>query len=175
MSTTGEHGPVEVSRRIRAPAHEIFAILTDPVKHLDLDGSGMLRGAVTTAPVTRLGDTFVMRMFFEAHGDYQMINHVVEFEPDRLVGWEPQTGDGHPGQGSGEDNERWGHRWSYELTPDGPDATIVTERYDCSRAPEEERVGMQDGAVWIDAMTGTLMRLDALCAQVYGDPRAEGV
>jgi hypothetical protein len=27
----------------------------------------------------------------------------------------------------------------YELAPVGPDATIVTEIYDCSRAPEEER------------------------------------
>jgi len=28
------------------------------------------------------------------------------------------------------------HQWIYELTPDGPDATIVTETYDCTRAPE---------------------------------------
>jgi hypothetical protein len=40
----------------------------------------------------------------------------------------------------------------------------VTERYDCSRAPENERIGMQDGAIWIDAMNATLKRLDALCA-----------
>jgi uncharacterized protein YndB with AHSA1/START domain len=164
MSTAGEHGPVEATRRIEAPAHAIFAILTDPVRHLDLDGSGMLRGAVTTAPVTCVGDAFVMKMYFEAHGDYQMINHVVEFEPDRLIGWEPQAGQGHPSQGAGDSEERWGHRWSYRLTPDGPDATIVTERYDCSRAPEEERIGMQDGAAWMDAMTATLRRLDALCA-----------
>ena len=163
MSTAGEHGPVEVTRRIEAPAHEIFAILTNPVRHLDLDGSGMLRGAVTTEPVTRVGDTFVMKMFFEAHGDYQMVNHVVEFEPDRLIGWEPQAGHGHSSQGAGGSEERWGHRWSYQLTPDGPDATIVTQRYDCSRTPEEARIGMRDGAVWIDAMTATLKRLDALC------------
>ncbi len=25
-----------------------------------------------------------------------------------------------------------GQRWSFELTPDGPDATIVTEIFDCS-------------------------------------------
>jgi hypothetical protein len=162
MPAAGQHGLVEVSRRIKAPAHQIFAILADPVRHVDLDGSGMLRGAVTTAPVTRVGDTFVMKMFYEAHGDYEMINHVVEFELDRLIGWEPQSGNGHPHQGGSE--ERWGHRWTYQLTPDGPDATIVTERYDCSRAPEEERIGMRDGAVWIESMTATLNRLDALCA-----------
>jgi hypothetical protein len=163
MSTAGEYGPVEVTRRIEASAQEIFAILADPVRHLDLDGSGMLRGAVTTEPVTRVGDAFVMRMFFEAHGDYQMINHIVEFEPDRLISWEPQAGQGHPSQGAGRSEERWGHRWSYQLTPDGPDATIVTQRYDCSRVPQDDRIGMRDGAVWIDAMTATLKRLDALC------------
>ena len=30
---------------------DIFAVLTDPTRHLELDGSGMLRGAVTTEPV----------------------------------------------------------------------------------------------------------------------------
>ena len=49
------------------------------------------------------------------------------------------------------------------LTPDGPDATIVTETYDCSRAPEEERAGMNDGQVWRSAMAATLEGLDRAC------------
>ena len=49
--------------------------------------------------------------------------------------------------------------------PDGPDATIVTEIYDCSRAPEQERAGMDNGKVWIESMAKTLERLDALCAR----------
>ena len=44
--------PVMVSRRIGAPASAVFAILADPVKHLGFDGSGMLRGAITTAKIT---------------------------------------------------------------------------------------------------------------------------
>jgi hypothetical protein len=155
---TGE--PVAVSRRIGASAHYIFQILTDPVRHLEFDGSGMLRGAVTTAPISGVGDVFVMKMYFSELGDYEMNNHVVEYEPDRRVGWEPEAGRGHPFAGAG---DRWGHRWSYELTPDGPDGTIVTELYDCSRAPEEERTGMENGAVWIEAMTDSLERLDKLC------------
>ncbi|MHB1497462.1 MAG: hypothetical protein ACYCXN_06065, partial [Acidimicrobiales bacterium] len=39
--------PVKVSRRIEAPADRIFAILADPVRHLDFDGSGMLRGSLS--------------------------------------------------------------------------------------------------------------------------------
>ena len=57
----------------------------------------------------------------------------------------------------------------YELSPDGPDATIVTEVYDCSRAPEDERASMADGAVWLAAMAATLGRLDHMCT---GGPAA---
>lgn len=155
---TDDCTPVAVSRRICAPASAVFAILADPVKHLDLDGSGMLRGAVTTAKITGVGDIFVMKMFYPPLGDYEMNNHVVEYELDRRIGWEPEAGRGHPG----EDEDRWGHRWSYQLTPDGPEATVVTEIYDCSRAPEDERRGMESGKTWIGVMTETLERLDQL-------------
>jgi len=167
----GEPKPVAASRRIGASAHYIFQILTDPVRHIEFDGSGMLRGAVTTAPVSGVGDVFVMRMYFSPHGDYEMNNHVVEYEQDRRVGWEPEAGRGHPSAGSRDAGDRWGHRWTYELTPDGPDATIVTEQYDCSRAPAEERAGMEDGAVWIEAMTDSLERLAKLCGQWSGPVR----
>jgi uncharacterized protein YndB with AHSA1/START domain len=154
--------PVRVSRRIAAPASTIFGVLTDPVRHLDLDGSGMLRGAATTAPVSGVGDVFVMKMYFAALGDYEMNNHVVEYEPDRRIGWEPAAGRGHPDAGRDAD-ARWGHRWAYELTPDGPGATIVTEIYDCSRVPAAARTGMDNGRTWIDSMAKTLERLDRIC------------
>jgi hypothetical protein len=141
----------------------IFQLLADPARHTELDGSGMLRGAVTTAPVTGVGDVFVMSMYFKALGDYEMNNHVVEFEPGRRIGWEPEAGRGHPGAATEEGGGRWGQRWSYELVPDGPGATIVTETYDCSRAPAEARAGMDDGAVWTGVMARTLERLDAAC------------
>ncbi len=158
--TNDDCPPVSVSRRIAAPAADIFRVLADPRRHLDLDGSGMLRGAVTQQPVTGAGQTFTMKMYFERHGDYQMDNHVVEYEQDRLIGWEPESGAGHPDKG--EDDSRWGHRWSYRLEPDGPDATVVTESYDCSTAPADERDSMDGGRCWIPAMTATLARLDEL-------------
>ena len=65
---------------------------------------------------------------------------------------------------------RWGQRWSYQLTPDGPEATIVTEIYDCSRAPADERVEMENGKIWAGAMAETLERLDALCARQGNQP-----
>jgi hypothetical protein len=43
--------PVEVSRRIEAPAAVIFKILANPQRHMDFDGSGMLRGVVLDRPI----------------------------------------------------------------------------------------------------------------------------
>jgi hypothetical protein len=154
---------VRVSRRIEAPAAVIFRVLADPGRHVELDGSGMLRGAVTTAPVSGVGDVFVMKMYFSELGDYEMNNHVVEYEPDRCIGWEPEPGRGHPDAAAGQDGSRWGQRWSYELVPAGTGATIVTEVYDCSSAPAAARAGMRDGEVWTQAMAKTLELLDAAC------------
>jgi len=125
----------------------------------------MLRGAVTTGMISGVGDVFVMKMYYSQHGDYEMNNHIVEFEPDRRIGWEPEAGRGHPDLVDNPDHARWGHRWSFQLTPDGPDSTIVTEIYDCSRAPADERAGMDNGRVWIDSMARTLERLDTLCTE----------
>jgi hypothetical protein len=41
--TDGSVTPVSVSRRIQAPAAELFAVLADPARHPGIDGSGMLR------------------------------------------------------------------------------------------------------------------------------------
>jgi uncharacterized protein YndB with AHSA1/START domain len=162
--TDDEFKPVAVSRRISAPAHTIFEILASPARHPDFDGSGMLRQAVTTSTVSGAGDVFVMKMYYSELGDYEMNNHVVEYEPDRRIGWEPEAGRGHPRAGmSGPGGARSGHRWSYQLIPDGPDATIVTEIYDCSRAPEDRRRWMDNGNIWVQCMTRTLERLDRLC------------
>jgi hypothetical protein len=163
--TDDEHQPVAVSRRICAPAHDIFQILANPVRHPEFDGSQSLRGAGSTAVISGVADVFVMKMYFSHLGDYEMNNHVVEYEQDRRIGWEPEAGRGHPRAG-----RSLGQRWSYQLTPDGPDATVVTEIYDCSRAPEEARAGMDNGKVWIEAMAKTLERLDALCARQGHQP-----
>jgi hypothetical protein len=161
--TDGNGKPVTVSRRITAPASAIFEVLVDPRRHVELDGSGMLRGAVTSEVISGVGDVFVMKMYFDALGDYEMNNHVIEYEPGRRIGWEPESGRGHRDASAEVSQRRWGHRWSYELEPDGPDATIVTEIYDCSRAPEDQRAGMDDGKVWIESMAETLERLDRIC------------
>ena len=87
-----ERKPVEVSRRIEAPATRIFKILANPHRHVDFDGSGMLRGAVLDRPISNVGDSFTMKMH-RLGDEYIMLNYVVEFEPDRRLFWEPAPGD----------------------------------------------------------------------------------
>jgi uncharacterized protein YndB with AHSA1/START domain len=161
---------VKVSRRIEAPAPRIFEILVDPRRHTDLDGSShftgdsnMLRGAMTSDIITGVGDVFAMKMYLEDIGDYVMLNHVVEYEPNRRVGWEPS-----PGDAAASDDGRFpigvpsGQRWSFELTPDG-ESTVVTEIYDDSLAPDDIRAATNNGEEWVDTMTETLARLDEIC------------
>lgn len=152
--------PVTVSRRIAASPGDIFRTLVDPRRHVDLDGSGMVREAVSEGVVSAVGDVFVMRMYYSRLGDYEMNNHVVQYEPNRRLVWEPEAGRLHPHEHA--PDARWGQRWGFDLVPDGPEATIVTEIYDCSALPEDARTSMDQGRTWIEAMTKTLERLDEL-------------
>jgi hypothetical protein len=158
--TDNDCPPVEVSRRIAAPASVIFRVLTTPIGQAEIDGSEMLRGAVSEAAVTGVGDVFVMAMRSSKVGDYEINNHVVEYDADRLIAWEPHAGEGHPESSL----PRHGHRWTYRLEPDGTDATVVTEIYDCSRAPAQLRQNVSNGELWRESMMATLERLDALCS-----------
>ncbi|WP_329459088.1 SRPBCC family protein [Streptomyces sp. NBC_01497] len=160
--TTGE-AVVAVSRRIGARAGEVFGILSDPGRHLDLDGSGMLRGCVRGGAVSGVGDVFVMRMHYERYGAYETNNHIVEYERDRRIGWETRPGRGHPDATA--PVRAWGHRWIFDLLPDGAGATVVTETFDGSRMPEDRRTEVTEGRAWWQTqMAGTLERLAELCA-----------
>jgi hypothetical protein len=150
--------PVTASRRVNAPAGDIFELLADPGRHPEFDGSGMLRPGASNDVIGGVGDVFVMKMYFPAMGDYEMYNRVVAYQADRCIAWEP-------GPPDPEDAERRnGSRWRFDLVPDGLDATVVTETYDCSDSPERVRQAVDNGNAWIEGMTKTLERLDQLCA-----------
>ncbi len=163
--------PAEVSRRIEAPAALIFEILANPQRHMDFDGSDMLRGAVIDRPMSGVGDTFTM-MMHRLGRDYLMLNYVVEFEPDRRIFWEPAPGDlATAGDDPSKVGIPAGYRWGYILTPDGDDATVVTEVFDCG--PEENRwILLREGGEWIngtnsvlESMTATLERLEKVSTE----------
>ena len=161
---------LEVSRRIEAPATLIFAILANPQRHQDFDGSDMLRGSVDDRRISGVGDTFTMKMH-RLGDDYLMINYVVEFELNRRIFWAPAPGD--PSRAEGNDPSKVGipagYRWGYSLAPDGDDATVGTEVFDYDALPEEL---LRDGATWIngnnsvlESMTASLEGLDILCTE----------
>src|SRR5450755_3853193 len=155
-----ERKPIEVSRRIEAPAALIFEILANPQRHMDFDGSDMLRGAVLDRPISDVGDTFTMKMH-RLGDDYLMLNYVVEFERDRRIFWEPAPGD--PSRTDGDPSKVGipaGYRWGYILTPDGDDGTVTEEI---------RRSLLSDGGAWINgnnsvlgSMTASLERLEKI-------------
>jgi uncharacterized protein YndB with AHSA1/START domain len=144
--------PVSVSRRIGAPAADIFELLADPDRHPEFDGSEMLRPGASNKVIAGIGDVFVTKMYIAAMGDYEMHNRIVAFEADRCIAWEPGNSE----------LARNGSRWRFDLTPDGPNATLVTETYDCTDSPESVREAVDNGNAWLAGMTKTLERLDRL-------------
>lgn len=154
--------PVSVSRRIEAPAGDIFRLLADPDRHPEFDGSGMLRPGASNRVVVSVGDVFVTKMYSTAMGDYEMHNRIVAYEEDRCISWEPGMRNADPAVA---EQARNGSRWRFDLTPEGPRATVVTETYDCTDSPERVREAVDNGNAWLAAMTKTLERLDQLCAE----------
>ena len=100
---------VTVERVIPAPASEIFALLSDPARHRDIDGSGTVREAKAGSQKLELGSQFGMSMKLGI--PYSMVSTVVEFEPDRLIAW--QTRPPIPVI----DKMAGGRIWRYELEP----------------------------------------------------------
>jgi hypothetical protein len=131
LMTNGQDQPAAVSRRICAPAHDIFQVLADPVRHPDFDGSEMLRGASSAAVISGVGDVFVLTMHVARIGECEMNNHVGRAGPADRLGTRSRARASATAPGSSEPARR-GHRWSYQLFH-GPAAIVVTEIYDCSR------------------------------------------
>lgn len=126
---------ITVERLIPAPPDKIFAILADPQKHPEIDGSGSVKRALTGPARLSLGAKFGMSMRLGV--PYVIQNTVVEFEEGRRIAWR------HFG----------GHVWRYELEPAGG-GTLVRETFDWTRArsphavelmgfPKRNRKGME--------------------------------
>jgi uncharacterized protein YndB with AHSA1/START domain len=143
---------LEATRVVSASPGKVFALLTTPERHVDLDASGTVRGSRTSGPLTGVGDVFVMAMRGKDMGDYTVDNHVVAFEPDREIAWAPATHDG----------DRGGQVWGYRLEP-GPDdgTTRVTHVYDWSGVTLERLLPYLP-VVDADGLAATLERLGEL-------------
>jgi hypothetical protein len=163
--TDGDCKPTSVSRRIEAPAEKLFGLLADPARHPDIDGSGMLREGASNPVISGVGGVFAMKMHNDEMGDYEMSNHVVEYELNRRIGWEPVLSSASRTEDADRIGSRLGVRWAFELVPVDATATVVTEIYDCCSAPEWLRTATDNGNAWMESMTTTLERLEKKCAE----------
>ena len=123
MTDANQNDQNQVIRDIDAPAKEIFDLLSNPERHPETDGSGMVVSADKAERIKAVGDTFTMNMTKE-DGDYQTANEVFAFQQDRIIGWKnvENTTAG----------VRVGAKWLYELSPEDEGHTKVTLTYDRS-------------------------------------------
>ena len=141
-------GPRRIARQalVRAPAAEVFALVADPYRHPELDGSGTIRpGSVSGPRILSAGARFTVGM--KQYGvPYNITSTVTAFEADQLLEWQ------HPA----------GHRWRWELTETEPGITQITETFDYStaKAPRLLEILGQPGKNAI-GITKTLQALQA--------------
>lgn len=143
--------PLLVTRTTVVPATPaaVFALLADPRRHPDIDGSGTLVELLDGPERLTLGAEFSVRM--NAGARYTVQNTVVEFVEGVRIGW----------------RHRARHVWSYELAAvDG--GTAVTETWDgrAKRAPRlVAAIGMPRSAA--TAIEATLDGLRTRFADVH--------
>ena len=129
---------------INAPADKIFAILSNPHRHKEIDGSATIQENISGPDKLVLGSKFGMKMHLGI--DYRIRNTVVEYKENELIAWR------HLG--------RW--VWRYELVNIGPQMTQVTETFDASRAPliAKTWLSLRKAYPWTQkAVAKTLVRL----------------
>ena len=111
-------GPKQISRsvEVNAPASELFAIVADPRRHRELDGSGLVRDNVRGPERLGPGARFSTNMRLGL--PYRITSAVTAFKPDQLIEWS------HP----------FGHRWRWEFAAVTPTTTRITETFDYREA-----------------------------------------
>lgn len=139
---------VSDTRFISASPAEVFALLADPSRHHEIDGSGMVQNSRNGARTLSLGARFGMDMKMGPL-PYRMNNTVVEFEQDRLIAW------AHFG----------GHRWRYAIE-EAEGGCLVTESFDWSTAKSPKFIELMSyPAKNHRAIVATLDRLERLFAK----------
>ena len=139
------HPEIKAARiEIAASPSTIFAILSDPKRHKEIDGSSTITSNISGPAKLELGSKFGMKMRLGIK--YRITNTVVEFKENELIAWR------HLG--------KW--NWRYELKALGPNLTLVTETFDSSNSPRISKswLKMRDAYPWVQkAVAKSLVRL----------------
>jgi hypothetical protein len=160
MPISGER--VTVSRTIAAPAERIWALVSHPQGHVDIDGSGMLEAADDARPLTAVGDTFDIKMDRTPLNDipglvkYEVRNTVTRLEDGRLIEW---------GIG-GKETPPLGHVYCWSLAPsaDGS-STEVTHYCDWTNIPAPMKEAREWPIVPEAMLEQSLDKLEALVTE----------
>ena len=163
---------ISESRVINASAARIFEILSDPALQPDVDGTGMLRSAVDNEVISQVGDVFYISMTHWDQGNYVMANHVVDFERDRRIAWEPVVYSHEKAEYQWVIGQPGLREWGWQLEPLSDDTTRVTEYFEGSRLPHDLRTFIDDGEFWRPAMVTSLENLERMATQPRGTSRA---
>jgi uncharacterized protein YndB with AHSA1/START domain len=144
-----------VERVIPASAERIFALISDPKRHREIDGSGTVRDSKNVPDKLELGSTFGMSM--KVGIPYSMVSTVIEYEENRRLAWQTRPPGRLPGKLAG------GRIWRYELEPvEG--GTLVRESWDISQEVVKAVVRPARKKS-IDAMNATLERIETILAE----------
>jgi uncharacterized protein YndB with AHSA1/START domain len=141
---TGHPGIKAARIEIAASPSTIFAILSNPKRHKEFDGSSTITSNISGPAKLELGSKFGMQMRLGIN--YRITNRVVEFRENELIAWR------HLG--------RW--VWRYELKAIGPNLTLVTETFDSSKIPGLSRywLNVRKAYPWVQmAVAKSLVRL----------------
>ena len=120
---------ISASRTIDVPVEDIFHVLSNPERHAEIDGSGMVQSDDKTDRITETGQVFTMNMHWDKMGgDYKTDNHVIGFEENKLLAWKTAP--------AGEEPPGW--EWVWELKSHSHDSTEVSVTYDWSAVTDKE-------------------------------------
>lgn len=155
---TGEHR-LTASRRLPYPPDVVFAVVTDPQSHVDIDGSGMLVTLTAGRPVTAVGDTFEIDMYRDVTGAYTVVNTISVYEPDSVLEWMPAAPGRNPIR----------HVYGYTLRAAGDAATDVASYYDWSAISQKWQDLGVFPVVQAQDLAASLAKLEQVCAARAGD------
>ncbi len=149
---------ISTTRVMAAPASAIYALVSSPEGHVRIDGSGMLLASPDSAPVSAVGDMFLMHMDREPLGDipdmgkYDVTVIITNIEQDRLVEWSVGSPDGRI----------FGHVYGYSLVPVDESSTEVTSYCDWSGLSEKRKARIAFPIVPLSMMEKSMDNLEAI-------------
>ncbi|AQA03439.1 dimethyladenosine transferase [Mycobacterium sp. MS1601] len=139
----------QVSRtvEVNAPAADLFALVADPRRHHELDGSATVGSTVTAPAELSLGSRFSTRMKMKGI-PYRITSVITALKPTELLEWR------HP----------FGHHWRWEFEEISPTRTRVTETFDYrDTGPVKDRIDFYRRLGFVSAneagIEATLVRL----------------